>query len=190
MTVVAFLPFIAFALLTGPLGASGALLVAAVLSAVLVLRGWRRGETPKILEVGTLALFLGIAGFIHLTARAESIAGVKLAVDIGLLGIVLVSLLVGRPFTLQYAREQAPREVWDDPRFVQLNRRITLAWAIAFAIVVLADALLDFATGIPKAVGILATVAAIAGAAAYTVRSAKAARARAGRPVAGAGASE
>lgn len=178
MSVVAFLPFLAFALLTGPLGATGALLVGAAISGVLILRGLRRRETAKVLEVGTFLLFLGIAGFIHLTARAESIASVKLAVDIGLLAIVLGSLLLGMPFTLQYAREQAPRDIWDDPRFMQLNARITLAWAIAFAIVVLADALLAFATGVPKAVGIIATVLAVAGAGRYTLRTAAAARAR------------
>lgn len=178
MTVVAFLPFIAFAVLNGPLGAVPALLLGAAISAVLIVRGWRRGESPKILEVGTLVLFLGIAAFSHFAGHAESVVGVKLAVDIGLLGIVLASLLAGRPFTLQYAREQAPKELWSDARFVQLNTRITLAWAIAFTVVVLADLLLAFATGIPKAVGILATVAAIAAAAAYTTRSASAARAK------------
>lgn len=184
MTIVAFLPFVAFALLNGPLGATGALLVGAAVSAVLILRGWRRGEAPKVLEVGTLLLFLGIAGYIHLTARSESIAAVKLAVDLGLFAIVAGSLAAGMPFTLQYAREQAPRELWHDPRFLRVNVRITRAWAAAFAVVVLADALLAFAPGVPKAVGILATIAAIGAAAAYTTHTATAARAASGGLVA------
>lgn len=179
MSVIAFLPFIAFAVLTGPLGASAALLVGAAVSVVLILRGWLRGQTPKILEIGSVVLFLAISAYIHFTAHDEPIAVVKLAVDVGLFTIVLGSLLAGTPFTLQYAREQTPPELWHDPRFLRINARITTAWAIAFAVLVLADALLAFAPGVPKTVGIVATVAAIGGASAYTLRTAAAARSRA-----------
>jgi hypothetical protein len=37
--------------------------------------------------------------------------GVRLRVDAGLLLIVLITLLVGKPFTLQYAREQVPQDL-------------------------------------------------------------------------------
>lgn len=40
------------------------------------------------------------------------IAGVRLRVDLGLLPIVLLSMAIGRPFTLQYAREMTERAVW------------------------------------------------------------------------------
>jgi hypothetical protein len=38
---------------------------------------------------------------------------------VGLLPIVLVSMAVGRPFTLQYAREQVEPEFWDKPELVR-----------------------------------------------------------------------
>jgi hypothetical protein len=48
--------------------------------------------------------------------------------------IVLGSLLVRQPFTLQYAREDAPREMWHEPHFLRANYVITWVWAMAFAI--------------------------------------------------------
>jgi hypothetical protein len=40
---------------------------------------------------------------------------VRLAVDAGLLAIVLASLAAGRRFTLQYARERVPEQYWHAP---------------------------------------------------------------------------
>ena len=55
----------------------------------------------------------GALVFYTLVAAPEwTVATVRLAVDAGLFAIALVSLLVGRPFTLQYARESVPKEFW------------------------------------------------------------------------------
>jgi all-trans-retinol 13,14-reductase len=45
-----------------------------------------------------------------------------------------VTLLIGFPFTLQYAREQAPREVWDHPLFMHLNIILTVAFGLMFTV--------------------------------------------------------
>ena len=47
-----------------------------------------------------------------------------LVVDTGLLPIVVGSLAVGQPFTLQYAREVTSSEVWSSPAFMAVNRTI------------------------------------------------------------------
>ena len=65
----------------------------------------------------------------------------RLAANGGLFAIALFSILVRNPFTLQYAREQVPREFWETPRFIWTNYIITGAWAIAFAVMAAADAL-------------------------------------------------
>src|SRR5712664_4266430 len=38
------------------------------------------------------------------------------------------------PFTIQYAREQAPREVWDNPLFMRLNVILTVAFGLMFTV--------------------------------------------------------
>jgi hypothetical protein len=46
--------------------------------------------------------------------------------------IVFASVLVNRPFTEAYAREQAPKEIWNSPAFRALNRKISIVWGFAF----------------------------------------------------------
>ena len=48
--------------------------------------------------------------------------------------VTWVTLLIGFPFTFQYAREQAPREIWDHPLFVRLNVILTLAFGLMFTV--------------------------------------------------------
>ena len=63
-----------------------------------------------VLEIGTAILFGSLAPYALLGRPAWSVIGVRLAVDAGLLLIVLASMVLGRPFTLQYAREQVASE--------------------------------------------------------------------------------
>jgi hypothetical protein len=48
--------------------------------------------------------------------------------------IVFGSILVGKPFTEPYAREQAPERVWQSNRFHELNRRLSTVWGLAFLV--------------------------------------------------------
>src|SRR5690606_11250689 len=54
--------------------------------------------------------------------------------NIALVVIALGSIAVRQPFTLGYAKEQAPREMWTNPGFLRTNYVLTWAWAIAFGI--------------------------------------------------------
>ncbi|MFX5530111.1 hypothetical protein ABTD83_19510, partial [Acinetobacter baumannii] len=85
-----------------------------------------------------------------LVARASwTIVGVRLAVDAGLFAIALASILIRPPFTLQFAREQVPRELWNHPRFLATNNAITGAWTAAFAVQVLADLTILYVPAVP-----------------------------------------
>ena len=81
----------------------------------------------KVLEVGSLLLFGLLLLYTLIAAPHWSVATVRLAVDGGL-AIVLVSLAIGAPFTLQYARERVPKEYWASPLFLATNQRITGVW--------------------------------------------------------------
>lgn len=48
--------------------------------------------------------------------------------------VAWTTLLIGFPFTIQYAREQAPREVWDHPLFMRLNVILTVAWGVILSV--------------------------------------------------------
>jgi hypothetical protein len=43
-----------------------------------------------------------------------------------------LSLVLRKPFTLDYAREHTPPSLWNDPTFIETNVRITGTWGLAF----------------------------------------------------------
>ena len=80
------------------------------------------------------------------------------------LAIVLVSLAIGQPFTLQYARERVPEQFWALPVFFTTNVVITTIWAGAFAVLVAADAAAEWLPAVPLWVDIVASIVAFVGA--------------------------
>ncbi|MSP45252.1 MAG: hypothetical protein EXQ83_05120 [Xanthobacteraceae bacterium] len=167
--LLAFAPFIAFTLVDRMIGASEGLLAGAAVSAALLARDWISADrSPKILEIGTFVLFAGLALYSFIGRPAWSIVGVRLCVDAGLLVIVLVSLTVGRPFTLQYAKETVAPELWSSPQFARTNMVITAAWAVAFALLVVADIVMLAMPEVPHRFGIILTIAALVGAVKFT----------------------
>ena len=167
--LLAFAPFIAFAIVDRLAGSTEGLVAGAIVSVGLLLRDWiTPGKHPKLLELGTVLLFGGLALYAILGGPTWSVIGVRLCVDAGLLLIVLVSMAVGRPFTLQYAREQVPAEFWNSPEFIRTNYVITAVWALAFAVMVVAELALLTVPGMPPRIGIAAIVLALIGAVKFT----------------------
>ena len=111
-----------------------------------------------------MSIALSLSPFAVFFALMRTVATVRLAVDVGLLGIALVSLATDRPFTLQYARERVPEAVWGLPVFLVTNRIITGVWTAAFAVLVAADAAAEWVPAVPIWVDVAASVAAFAGA--------------------------
>jgi hypothetical protein len=54
--------------------------------------------------------------------------------NIALVVIAVGSILIRRPFTLAYAKEQSDPSEWSDPHFLRANYVITAVWALAFFI--------------------------------------------------------
>lgn len=167
--ILAFAPFIAFALVDRLVGPTEGLVAGALVSLALLIRDWISADrAPKILEIGTTILFGGLALYALLGGPAWSIMGVRLRVDAGLLLIVLITLAVRKPFTLQYAREQVPQDQWDRPEFLRTNDIITGVWALAFLALIIADLILIYRPDLPPRVGIFITIAALIGAVKFT----------------------
>jgi hypothetical protein len=178
--LLGFAPFIVFALLDRALGVVPALWAAAAASAVILVRDRLRGRALKLLEIGSAVLFGGLGAYAVATHTEWSLLAVRLRVDAGLLIVVLVSMLVRQPFTLSYAKEQVPPEVWALPAFMRTNQVLTAAWALAFAAMVLADVVMIYEPAVPLWVGVAVTVAAILAAIKFTQWYPDRVRARAG----------
>jgi hypothetical protein len=167
--LLAFAPFIIFAIVDRFVGSQIGLVAGASVSAILLLRDLiTPNRSPKILEIGTFILFCGLALYGWLALPNWTIIGVRLCVDAGLLAIVVLSMLVRRPFTLQYARETVAREHWGSPEFIRTNYVITAIWALAFALMVIAELALLYAPNLPKRAGVIVIVVALVGAVKFT----------------------
>lgn len=153
-------PFIVFFLLMRWSTPLLALTGATAMSAILMGRLALRGGTIKILEIGSLILFALLMLYTLVMHPHWSIAGVRLAVDGGLAFIVLFSLAIRRPFTLQYARESVPERFWTHPLFIRTNDIITAVWAATFLISAGCDAVAIYFPTVPVSALIALTVAA------------------------------
>ncbi len=167
--LLAFTPFIVFAVLDRIVGPAEALGAGAAVSAALIVRDLvASGRSVKILEAGTFVLFAGLALYTLMSGVTWSVIGVRLCVDAGLLLVVLASMAAGSPFTLQYARDQVAPEFWNRPEFLRTNYVITGAWALAFAVMVLAELALLYLPGLPPRAGVAVIVLALVGAVKFT----------------------
>jgi hypothetical protein len=154
--LLAFPPFVAFVIIERLFGVPFGLGAGAAVAAL------------KILEIGTTLLFASLTAYALVNDVQWSIAAVRLRVDAGLALVVLTSIASRQPFTLQYARESVSRDQWDTPRFLRVNYVISTAWAVAFAVLALADLLMAYVPTLPHGAGIALTVIAIVAAMKFT----------------------
>jgi hypothetical protein len=158
-------PFIAFAVIERTVGPAAGLFAGALVAAGLLVHDLMSpGRSAKLLDIGTTLLFCTLAALAPMRKAGISIMGVRLLVDTGLLLIVLVSLAIGRPFTLQYAREQVSAEHWHSAAFLRTNYIVSFVWALAFAVIVAADAAMLCLPDLPQKFGLLTIVLALVGA--------------------------
>lgn len=134
-------PWIAMSLIVGPGRFEEAASIALGMSILFLVLGHRKGGRVKMMELFDVAYFAVIAA-IGLFASASVIEWMELwsgeMTNIALVVFAFGSIVLRNPFTLEYAKEQAPKEVWDSPLFLKVNYRITLAWALAFSFSALA----------------------------------------------------
>jgi len=167
--LLAFAPFIVFAIVDRLVGPTAGLVLGMLVSVAMLVRDFvTPGRSPKILEIGTTLLFGGLSLYSVLHGPIGSVIGVRLCVDVGLLLIVLASMALRRPFTLQYAREQIAPEFWDSAEFIRTNYVITAAWALAFAVLVIAELALLYIPEMPRRVGVLTIILALGAAVKFT----------------------
>jgi len=92
---------------------------------------------PKLLDVASILFFGGfvIAGFSTARHDVMGVDQYAQAISSGALALIaFLSVLVGHPFTVDYAKEQTPPEVWHTPMFRHVNVVLTLVWGVIFAL--------------------------------------------------------
>lgn len=131
--LTAFIPWIFFALFYRGQGPAN---IWASLGAALLMIGFNGRELRKrfILPWGSLLFFVLLALNNALSLWVWAKMHAFQIVNSTLAAIVLISMAIGQPFTLQYAREEAPREKWSHPLFLKINWILTSIWAVLMII--------------------------------------------------------
>lgn len=141
-TFLIFAPYGAFALLMMVASTTSSLFAAAAVCLIVIAVDVMRGRSLKLLGTATALIYAALGCYQVFGDAALSNLAVKISVDSGLFLVGLFSLVIGKPFTLQYAREMAEPEIARMPEFVTANYVITSVWVVAFLLMILANILL------------------------------------------------
>ncbi|MEI9994856.1 MAG: hypothetical protein WDM91_09705 [Rhizomicrobium sp.] len=167
--VLGFVPFILFDLLMRE-SVDLALWAAFAAAFTLTIRSFLDTQVLKTLDAGNTLLFGLLALYKGFLQPGLSFGTVLLTVDGALLLLALGSLLRRAPFTLQYSREQIPREQWEAPGFVRSNYVLSGVWAAALAVMTAADAAATLAGAISLTWAVVAGLVALAAALTFSLR--------------------
>lgn len=129
--VLGFVPLIVYGVLAGIPG-TGIVIALAAATVASVIFGYRDLRNRMLLSWANLLLFgclllaIGLFGMNWIIPfNSVLVYGALAAVSFG-------SILAGRPFTLQYARQVVDRPLWENPFFIRANIVITGAWTAVF----------------------------------------------------------
>ncbi len=162
------LPFAVFTLLMTVASSVTSLFSAAAMASIIVLHDLIAGRSLKMLGAGSAMTFLTIGCYIVLVDQHVSTLSVRIAVDVGVLTIGLLSIIMRAPFTLQYAIEIVDAETARLPSFRRVNYILTSAWIGAFALMLAANMLMIYVPSLPLWVGLAIAFAARSSAAYFT----------------------
>jgi hypothetical protein len=130
---IAFVPWLLFGVISRADTLEAATIVALVAAIAIAVPGFRSGH-PKVLELGAVVAFAGftVVALIADPGVTSWLERYARAISASLLALIAFGSLALTPFTEQYARESVPKQFWSSPRFKQVNRDLTLMWALVF----------------------------------------------------------
>jgi hypothetical protein len=169
MTIFLILaPFGSFALLMLVTSAQISLFATAAICLAVIGIDVARGRSVKMLGAGSVVVFSGIGAYVTLIDPNLSHSAVKLAADVGVLAISLVSIVIRKPFVLQYALEEVDAATAKLPGFLKATYIITWVWTGAFVLMIIGNALMIYVPGLPFWSSLVIAVAARNSAAYFT----------------------
>jgi hypothetical protein len=150
MTIFLILaPYGAFSSLLLLTSAKVSVFAAAAICLAVIALDFLRGRSLKWLGAGSAVLLASVGLYLTLIDPALGNSAVKLSVDAGIFAISLASMLIRRPFTLQYALEAVPAETAGMPGFLRANYIITAAWTAAALVMMVSNLAMLYVPGLP-----------------------------------------
>ena len=127
--LLGFMPWILFLFIAGNTFASlqRAIVICFVTS---VLFGFRELRGGFILQWGTFLFFVWCLVMVNVLKVTAIATNMGLLANGFLASIIWLTILIGKPFTLQYARADLPKERWNEPQLVRSCRFIAIVWGL------------------------------------------------------------
>ncbi len=128
-----FLPWVIYFILIGHSAEQNTIAVIAALISLLVV-DFRALRKKFILSWASLIFFVFLLVSTVIFKNTWINNHANILSNIALTSIIWFSLMIGKPFTLQYVREQVPPSVWQTKGFIRVNQIITIVWGGALLI--------------------------------------------------------
>jgi len=108
--------------------------VAGLAIILAIVASENRTANVKIIDLASLGFF--VLALIMLSTVGDQVFNrYHIILVWGVFAVVTwATILIGFPFTLQLARESAPREVWREPLFHRVHLRLTAVWGVIFTL--------------------------------------------------------
>jgi len=95
---------------------------------MILAKNRRQGRSIKSLQIGTLIFFILFALSVPVLGREIISRNVDLIGNAAILTIILVTIVLKRPFSIDFARERTEERLWNDPHFIRVNYQISWLW--------------------------------------------------------------
>lgn len=161
-------PYMAFTATAYVASLTTSVAVAALVSLAINLADQLRGRAPKAVGLTSTVMFAGLATYFALARTEWSGLEIRLALDLGIFAVAVISIALRRPFTMQYARETTDEATQREPSFVQVNYVLTAVWAAAMAAMMAIDILALYLPWLPLWAGLALTFVLRSGAVQFT----------------------
>jgi hypothetical protein len=128
-----FAPWIVYWVLVGNVPFAAAVVVALAIAGVAVLMGQATGKPGRMLEIGSLAMFLVLTVLTVSLSESFLQRWILPLSNAGIFLVAAISLLVGNPFVREFAAAERPADVTKTELFGRMIRLLTWMWIVAFA---------------------------------------------------------
>jgi len=126
-----FLPWILYSILYSNNPTQFKIAIGAAIGSSLLL-DWKDLRAGFILTWCTLLYFAGLLIFVTLYHSVWLEKNMWLFSNLILATIAFLSILIKKPFTIQYAKQAVAEAYWNNPLFIEINNILTLIWGLIF----------------------------------------------------------
>jgi hypothetical protein len=128
-----FAPWIVYWVLVGNVPFHAAVVVALVIAIAGFAIGRATAKPGRILEIGSIATFSVLAVLTFVLSESQLQRWLQPIGNAGILLVALSGVLIGEPFTREFAAAEHPADVVKTELFEQMARLLTWIWVVTFA---------------------------------------------------------